>query len=187
MTLGEAKEKVYMLLDEHSIVGMVEHDADIELKMVRFFDMAQKTLSQIKKIIRVRKITPQAGKTTYQMPADFRAVYRIWRDGKAVTSRYRWMGGKTLIIPEREAGQLITVEYIANPDTIEPDADDDYEFEIAEDAAECMPYYVAAQHLLPDLVMNYEGMLQMYNHAVSLLDTSVPGENVRVTNKVFRR
>jgi len=187
VTLGEAKEKVYMLLDEHSTGGEVEHDADVEMKMVRFFDMAQKQLSQIKKILKVRKITPQAGKTTYPMPADFRAVYRIWRDGKAVTSRYRWMGGKTLIIPEREAGQLITVEYIANPDTIEPDADDDYEFEIAEDAAECMPYYVAAQHLLPDLVMNYEGMLQMYNHAVSLLDTSVPGENVRVINTVFRR
>ena len=30
MTLGEAKNKVYMLLDEHSACGEVEHEDDIE-------------------------------------------------------------------------------------------------------------------------------------------------------------
>ena len=186
MTLGEAKEKVYMLLDEHSAGGTVEHDEDIERKMVRFFDSAQKQISQIKKILKTKKITPQSGKTEYAMPSDFRSLYRIWKDGKPVTGRYRWMGGK-LIIPERDAGRSFAVEYIANPETIPADADDEYEFEIAADACECMPYYVAAQQLLPDLVMDYGSMLQMYNHAISLLDTSIPGENVRVTITLFRR
>ena len=42
MTLGEGKEKVYKLLDEHSSGGEVAHDADIEMKMADFFDIAQK-------------------------------------------------------------------------------------------------------------------------------------------------
>ena len=186
MTLGEAKEKVYMLLDEHSAGGEVEHDEDIELKMVRFFDIAQKTLSQIKKILKVKKITAQSGKEEYAMPGDFRQVYRIWRDGVTVTNRYRWRGGK-LLIPERDAGDEFTVEYFANPETIPADADDEYEFEIAEDACECMPYYVAALQLLPDLVMDYGSMLNMYNMAVGLLDTSMPGENSRITQAFFGR
>ncbi len=50
-----------------------------------------------------------------------------------------------------------------------------------------MPYYVAAQQLLPDLVMDYGAMLQMYNYQVSLLTTAQPDENRRVTQSLFRR
>ena len=53
MLLREAKDKVYMLLDEHSAGGEVEHDEDIELKMTRFFDTAQKQLAQIEKFKRL--------------------------------------------------------------------------------------------------------------------------------------
>ena len=185
MTLGEAKEKVYMLLDEHSAGGEVEHDEDIELKMTRFFDIAQKELSKIKKIVKIRKITAQSGKTEYAMPGDFRSVYRGWKGDRPATSSYRWRGGK-ILIPERDAGSEIQVEYIANPATIPEDAEDSYEFEIAEDACECMPYYVAAQQLLPDLVLDYRGMLEMYHLAVSRLDTAVPGAAARVNQSFYR-
>ena len=185
MTLGEAKDKVYMLLDEHSAGGEVEHDEDIELKMVRFFDMAQKELSKIKKILKSKKITADAGRTEYSMPSDFRQLYRIWKDDKPATNRYRWRGGK-LVIPERDAGSVITVEYFAEPETIGENAADDYEFELDEDACGCLPFYVAAQQLLPDLVMDYGGMWQMYREAVATLDTSLPGENTRIGQSLFR-
>ena len=172
MTLGEAKDKVYMLLDEHSAGGVVEHDRDLELKMAYFFDIAQKLLSQVKR-------------TEYPMPADFRSVYRIWRDGKIATTRYHWRKGR-MIVPEGDGAREILVEYFADPRPIPPDAEDGYEFEIASDAAECMPYYVAAQHLLPDLVMDYSGMLRMFDRAVSMLDTGLPGENVRVAQTFYR-
>ena len=184
MTLGEAKNKVYMLLDEHSAGGEVEHDDDIEKKMTAFFDMAQKTLAQIRKILREEEFFPTLGKTAYEMPDDFYSLYRVWADGKSATNRLRWRGGK-LIIPEGYASKVI-VEYFAMPDTIPEDAEDGYTFEIAEDACECMPYYVAAQQLLPDLVMDYGAMLQMYNYQVSLLRTTQPGENRRVTQSLFR-
>ena len=81
MTLGEAKNKVYMLLDEHSAGGEVEHDEDIEKKMTAFFDTAQKTLAQIRRIVREYALPLAMGKTAYEMPPDFSALYRVWADG----------------------------------------------------------------------------------------------------------
>ena len=185
LTLGEGKNKVYMLLDEHSAGGEVEHDEDIEAKMTYFFDIAQKLLAQIQKIVKVRKITPVSGKTEYAMPADFMGVYRVWRDDKPATGRFRWRGGK-ILIPESNAGREIQVEYFALPATIEEGTDDSYEFEISEEAAQCMPYYVAAQQLLPDLVMDYGGMLSMYQMHVAQLDLRQPGENARLTQSFYQ-
>ena len=184
MTLGEAKNKVYMLLDEHSAGGEIEHDEDIEKKMTAFFDTAQKTLAQIKKIVREETIQPSVGVTAYDMPDDFYALCRVWADGRPATNRFRWRGGQ-IIIPAGSASE-VTVEYCAQPRTIGADAPDDYEFEIAPDACECMPYYVAAQQLLPDLVMDYGAMLQMFNYQVSLLRTTQPGENRRIAQSLFR-
>ena len=186
MTLGEAKDKVYMLLDEHSAGGVIEHDEDLELKMAYFFDIAQKLLAQVKKILRSKTVTPVPGRTEYPMPADFRSVYRVWRDGKIATARYHWRKGR-MVVPEGDGAREILVEYFAVPASIPIDAPDDYEFEIDEDAAQCMPYYVAAQHLLPDLVMDYAGMLRMFDRAVAMLDTSVPGDTGRVAQTFYRR
>ena len=185
MTLGEAKNKVYMLLDEHSAGGEVEHDADIELKMTYFFDIAQKMLSQIKKIVRSKTVIPEPGRTEYAMPADFRNVYRIWRDDRIATYRYHWRRGR-LIVPAGDGAKTILVEYFANPAPSPADAGDGYEFEIADDAAECMPFYVAAQQLLPDLVLDYRAMLDMYYQAVSRLDTAVPGDAPRIAQTLYR-
>lgn len=185
MTLGEAKNKVYMLLDEHSAGGEIEHDEDIEQKMTFFFDIAQKLLSQVKKIVRVKTVTPVPGKTEYAMPADFRNVYRIWRDGKIATRRYHWRRGR-MLVPADDGAEEILVEYFAIPATIAQDAGDDHEFELSEDACQCLPYYVAAQQLLPDLVMDYGAMLNMYNLAVEMLDTTLPGGDQRLTQRLYR-
>lgn len=162
MTLGEAKNKVYMLLDEHSAGGEIEHDEDIEKKMTAFFDTAQKTLAQIRRIVREYALPLAMGKTAYEMPSDFSALYRVWADGR-ITRALRWRAGK-LLVPEGYAAGIV-VEYFAVPNTIPQDAPDSCEFEIDAEACECMPYYVAAQQLLPDLVLDYGAMLQMYDRA----------------------
>lgn len=185
MTLGEAKNKVYMLLDEHSAGGEIEHDEDIEKKMTAFFDTAQKMLAQTKRIVREYALPLRAGTGAYGMPPDFSALYRVWADGKAATNRLRWRGGK-LVVPEGYAAEVI-VEYFALPKTIPADATDDYEFEIAPDACECMPYYVAAQQLLPDLVLDYASMLAMYDRAAAQLTAALPDDNRRVAQTLYRR
>ena len=184
MLLREAKDKVYMLLDEHSAGGEIEHDEDIELKMAYFFDIAQKHLAQTVPVIKSRRFTADAGRSEYAMPSDFRKVYRIYRDGTNVTKRYRWMG-KKLYIPASDEGCEFRVDYFAVPASITKDTPDDYEFEVPEDAAQCLPYWVCAQNLLPDLVMDYSVYLAMYNLMVSQLDTSLPGDNTRIQQRLF--
>lgn len=185
MTLGEGKDKVYMLLDEHSAGGTIEHDVDIEAKLNFFFDIAQKEVAKLQHILKSRKITPVAGKEEYALPGDMMSVYRIWRGERVATSRYRFWGGK-LVIPDSDVGQTITLEYFAVPETITRETPDEYEFELREDGCNALPYYVAAQQLLPDLVMDYSGMLQMYQLCLQTLDTSVPGENGKIAQRFFR-
>ena len=184
MKLREAKDKVYMLLDEHSAGGEVEHDEDIEEKMLYFFDMAQKELSKLRRIVKVKTVVRQSGKTEYAMPENFWRLLRVWRDGKPATDRYRWKGEK-LIIPERDTAAAVEVEYYAMPETIDSDAGDDYEFELDEDACNCMPYYVAAQQLLPDLVTDCGAFLRMYQMAVSSLPPNTVGEGLRIRQGVW--
>ena len=184
MTLGEGKDKVYMLLDEHSAGGEIEHDEDIELKMAYFFDIAQKQLAQIVPVIKTTEFTATGDETEIFMPSNFRKLYRIYRDGKNVTKRYRWRN-KTLIVPLSDEGCTFEIDYFAIPDSITAETGDDYEFELPEDAAQCLPYWVCAQNLLPDLVMDYSVYLTMYNLMVSRLDTSLPGENTRIQQVLF--
>ena len=184
MTLGEAKDKVYMLLDEHSTGGEIDHDKDLEMKMTAFFDIAQRLTAQIRKLRRSKTVIPVPGRTEYPMPADFRSVCRIWRDGKPATNRYHWRRGR-LVVPIDDRAKEILVEYYALPGAIPADAPDDYEFELDEAACQCLPYYVAAQHLLPDLVMDYGAMLAMFNQALGMLGADEPGSQGRVTQVLY--
>lgn len=184
MNLREAKDKVYMLLDEHSAGGDVEHDEDIELKMAYFFDIAQKNLAQIVPVIKSYEFIADGEQEEIYMPSDFRKPYRIYRDGKIVTKRYRWRN-KVLIVPLSDEGCHFEIDYYAIPASINADTPDDHEFEVPEDAAQCLPYWVCAQNLLPDLVMDYSVYLAMYNMMVSQLDTSLPGDNTRLRQALF--
>lgn len=187
MTLGEGKRKVYKLLDEYSSGGSITQDADIENKMADFFDIAQKELAQIKRIVKLVEITREAGVTAYEPPEDFMKPYRIWRDGEIEPSRYDWKGGK-LIIPEADTAAVIELEYFACPATIDAETPDEQAFEIAEDAAQAMPFFVAAQQLIVDLVVDYQALLQIYHLMISDLDRTLPGESPvgRVRQRFFR-
>ena len=152
MTLGEGKQKVYMLLDEWSSGGEISKDADIELKMIPFFDTAQKRVAKVERLVSTTTIKRKAGKTAYSMPENFAGLVNVWRDGTP-TRRYRWMAGK-LVIPETETAE-VTVEYYRTPETLSSTMSDNDEFEVSDEAAELLPFYVAAQNLFPDLMIDY--------------------------------
>ena len=183
MTLGEGKRKVYMLLDEYSSGGQPTEDADIEAKMADFFDIAQKQVAEIKKIRRIRTVERVEGQSLYPMGADFLKLIRVWRGG-SITKRYRWIAGM-LEIPERD-GETVEIEYFAIPATIGPGTPDEYEFEVTEDAAKALPYFVASQQLIADLVMDYGALYGIYQSMLSTLDTGEPG-GLQLTNSFFRR
>ena len=174
MTLGEGKRKVLKLLDEYSSGGTVNVDEDVNAKMNDFFDIAQKDVAQHKRI--VRSMTMDASDVSemqfVDLPKDCAAVFRTWRDGK-LSWNFAVIGGK-LALPAKTQGSYI-VEYFAIPASITEATADEYEFEVSEDAANCLPYFVAAQHLLPDLVIDYSSFYNIYLAMRAALDTSLPG------------
>lgn len=172
--MGEGKRQVLMLMDEYSSGGVKSEDKDIDARMVDFFNAAQQNVAAYQKI--VREFTPAApegsrGTVECPVPENFNGVFRVWKDGK-VTRRYRWKP-KAILIPAEEAAQ-VTVEYFAHPAAIPQDAPDSYEFEVSKEGAACMPYFVAAQQLLVDLVVDYRPLMDMYDRMLAALDTRLP-------------
>ena len=173
MTLGEGKERVYMLLDEHSAGGVIEHDPDIEAKLNVFFDLAQKEVAKTAKLRRTRRVLLRDGETELRLPADWMGLCRVWAGDRPVRGvRVR---GDRLLLPAAARGRELLLEYYAVPETITADTPDEHEFELREDACVCLPYYVAAQQLLPDLVMDTGAMLSMYRYSLSTLAPEDPG------------
>lgn len=170
MTLGEGKERVYMLLDEYGDGSNI--DEELETKMPRFFDMAQKEIAQRQPIVRICTVEREEGVTEYEMPEDFRVLRRVYADGVR-TRRYRWKAGK-LIIPERDQS-VVEVEYSATPESITEDTDDEHEFDVSEEAAAAMPFFVAAMSLAADLVQNGDRLKEMYSMMIANLDTTERG------------
>lgn len=161
MNYGQGKKKVYELLDEYSSGGEELIDEDIEKKMVDFFDSAQKLISKDAPIYATYVIRRREGKTLYAPPSGFVKLIRVWRDGSP-SHKYRWIAGK-LQIPEGDTAQEIMLEYQKLPETLGADGEEvanDYEFEVDEEACEAMPYYVAAQCLFADLMIDYQPYLE---------------------------
>lgn len=182
MTLGDGKRKVYMLLEEYSSGGEITKDEDIEAKMADFFDMAQKDMAEVRRIEKLHTVEREDNVTDYAMPADFMALKAVWADGKR-TRRLSWRAGK-LIIPETERAE-ISVEYFAVPETIGPTTPDSYEFEIGEDAAQALPFYVAAQQLISDLVIDYSAPWGIYRLRKQEIEQQGNG-GTRLVNTFYR-
>lgn len=168
MTLGEAKRKVRMLLDEYSSGGTITEDADIDAKMNDFFDMAQRDVAVWQPIVRCASVTLD-GTGTIALPRDVFRVIRIRRDGVRVT-RYEVVAGRLTSAPGDTS--TLSLDYIAAPSKITPETADDYVFEVSEEAASCLPFFVAAQQLIADLVVDYGAFYNMYLQMRALLPRS---------------
>lgn len=185
MTLGDGKRKVLMLLDEYSSGGELTADEDIGKKMNDFFDMAQKEIASYKKIIRKADIVPDGKGGYHALPENFAGIFRIWKNGR-LTQKYPVID-KALVLPAGDTTPL-TLEYFVVPETINSETKDDYKFEVDEDAANCLPFFVAAQHLLPDLVVDYSAFWNTYLTMRAALDITLPtsgGGGVR--QSLYRR
>jgi len=184
MTLAEGKKKVYELLDEYSSGGSVTRDADLEAKMADFFDIAQKQMANVQRIVKTTAITRVSGQTEYAMPGDFAGVYRIWYGGRVKNNRFDWKAGK-IIIPAEDT-ETVEVEYFAIPATVNASTDDTYKFEVREDACQAMCFFVAAQQLVVDLVIDYGALLNLYQMALANVDTGIPGGQMKSMQTFFR-
>lgn len=180
MTLGDGKRKVLELLDEYSSGGQLTTDADINNKMSDFFDMAQKDMALHRPIINEVTID-MAGRDYVPLPKNFRNYFAVWKDGKPY-KKPRIIGGK---IYAGGSTDTILIEYISNPKTIDMDTPDSYEFEVSEEAANCLPFYVAAQQLITDLVVDYGALWQMYQAHKAMVNPTIEGGQSRVRQSLF--
>lgn len=137
-------------------------------------------------------IRVESENTTYPLPDDFAEVRRVWieerpNDGYELSEEgirfpIEREEGETPQDPEPVrtahveyfAYETVTLEYFASPSTIDANTSPDYVFEVPEDAAQCLPFFVAAQNLMPDLVVDYSVFLQMYYNMRNALDVSLP-------------
>ena len=184
MTLGEGKRKVRKLLDEYSSGGEITVDEDIEHRMADLFDMGQKDIAQVKKIFRVVTMSLTGGES-YDLPTDLAELVSI-RCGDKITEKSEIIGGK--LMAEKGDRATLLIEYAALPATIPENAGDDYELEVAEDAANCIPYYVAANCLLADIVTGFTPFWQIYLQKKAQLIPTVrrSGGGSGVRNTLFR-
>lgn len=183
MTLGDAKRKTMMLLDEYSSGGVVEVDPDIAARMNDFFDMAQKDVAIWQPIMR-RATVELDGTGDQALPADCWEVRRIRKYGKPARG-YEIIDGRILY----EAGDTsaLVLDYMAGPQTITQQTDDSYVFEVSEQAANCMPFFVAAQQLIPDLVLDYSAFYNMYLQMRSMLPrSSTSGTGSALVQALYR-
>ena len=168
MTLGEAKRKVLMLLDEYSTDDTLSVDADIDAKMNDFFDMAQRDVAAWQPIVRRMSLTLD-GTGSMALPGDVSRVIRVRKDGIRV-SGYEVVDGK--LLSGSGDTSALTLDYIASPEKITPDTADDYEFEVSDEAANCLPFFVAAQQLIADLVVDYGAFYNLYLQMRAMLPRS---------------
>ncbi len=158
MTLGEGKRRVLMLLDEYSSGGGLVPNRDLDARMNDFFDLAQKDVAAWQPIVRRAELALD-GTGCKPLPEGVRDVVRIRRDGIR-TSRYEVLDGK-ILSPEGDRS-VLTLDYLAQPETITPETGDDYVFEVSEDAANCLPMFVAAQQLLADVAVDHGAFYNLY-------------------------
>ncbi|MBQ9647979.1 MAG: hypothetical protein IJV43_06425 [Oscillospiraceae bacterium] len=177
MTLGEGKRKVLMLLDEYSSGGEITVDGDIDAKMNDFFDIAQRDVAAWQPIVRRVGVTLD-GTGRMALPEDVSRVIRI-RKGGVRAAGYEAIDGMLVYHVGDESA--LSIDYIAAPAKITPETPDDYAFEVSEDAANCLPYYVAAQQLIADLVVDYGAFYNLYLQTRALLprSTLLSGGGVR--------
>lgn len=136
MTLAEAKSKALKLLDEKT-------DKDYKDKLNPFFDMGQqKFASLVKPFIKTATVASVDGKIN--LPDDLHLIKRILLNKKPVTWQY--IGSDVYV--DTDGDYLI--EYNAYPSKIDINTVDTYEFEIAKDIQQALPYFVAAQCVIKE-------------------------------------
>ena len=168
MKLGDAKRKALILMREYTNDGRPIQDrdnSDYLLSMDDLADQAQKLIAKRQKIHATFILDPKAGApyghlSVYDMPSDFASVDRVEyveADKPAnihPASLFRWLTPVTLGVVKGLAG-LFYIYYFKHPTTITPNpqnekVNNEYEFEVDEEAQELIPFFMAAQLLMDE-------------------------------------
>lgn len=171
MTLGQAKDKIMMLLDDYMIDSPPTDDEETLAKLPGLIQTAQVFLSTIKKIRKSVVIDHQPNGgwyAEYDLPSDYAQAFKM-RDKTGKGYNVEFLGQKVLV--QDTAPQVIRIDYFAYPTEITADTPDTFVFELDQDAQQIIPYYVAADILKTDPSADYTAFEVKLNNMINSLDT----------------
>ncbi len=159
MTLLEANEQVFALLDE-------EEDENILIKLPAFYDYAQKqiatTVDHISANLKIE--VEDSSEIDLNELVKEKLGKKLFKVQKIVSdAAHEHVFG---FIYKFEKGTYRLFVYVY-PDTISEETDEDYEFEISEEACPALVYYAASQVVVTDTDQRqYYAFLDRYNNVL---------------------
>jgi hypothetical protein len=177
MTLLEMKKKVLQLIEEVSTGTSLTDDPDIEAKLNAVINQVQNELARMKKIPAYKEIEVTTNDILEFKDID-EAVYQL----EMVRGIENELKANGTIIKCLEDG-IVEIDYFKYPKTITKENENDYTFELSNDALEVMPYGVAADLLKSDVsnqygqiyAQRYETMLQRLDPRYSMSTIYIDG------------
>lgn len=169
MKLLEMKKKVTRLIEEASTdTNKITDDPDIELKLNDVINQIMFELARMKKIPAYIEMGVEENEVITL--ADLETEHKVYQIDMVRGIEHELKAEGT-IIKALESG-IAEIEYFIYPTRINDDTDDnEYEFELSEDALEIMPYGVAADLLKSDVSNAYGNVYaQRYQQMKQELD-----------------
>ena len=169
MTLGEAKRKIMIELDESGETSALENISDYRAKLPDIFNTVIKELAMFcKPVVKTAEITIENGYC--EKPKDCYIVDAIFNGEKQIT--FNMLGNR--IIADNGTYRMV---YEALPDNIDDNINDDYEFEIDVDCQEAMIHGVCAQICINDEPTLYQIYFERYNLAIANINDKLNKSN----------
>jgi hypothetical protein len=169
MTLEEMKQKVYVLIEEYSEDAEdLTEDEDLALKMNSVINSVMHEVARMKKIPAraTMEITFAEGEEEYEIElTDIDSqIYQI----DVIKGVDSIVLGNNVVFEEEGTAKIYYYKY---PVAITEDTDDDYVFELDNDALECMVYGVAGDLLKADISQSNGNIyMQRYEQMLARLD-----------------
>ena len=175
MTLKEQKYKILSLIEElNPEHEYLTEDPDISAKINSVINQVQNELSRLKKIPTKYEYDTTLGKTL--LLKDIPSMYQL---NKLSTTKYEVKGDLEIIFDD-DVEENVTIYYYKYPTLIDiiidsaetsTKIDEEYEFEIADELLEILPYGVAADLLKNDMISNYgKYYYERYNEMKQIID-----------------
>ena len=170
MTLLEMKKKVLRLIEEISETNLTD-DPDIESKLNDVINQVMFEVARMKKIpeLTTEEITASDLELDLRTVDNFYQLEKIEFKNRTGEPAMADVFGNYAVFPEEGTARIFYYKY---PKRIKDDTEDEeYTFELSDDALEIMPYGVAADLLKSDVSTGYgEVYAQRYETMLQRLD-----------------
>ncbi|MFS0904127.1 hypothetical protein AB3N02_13820 [Priestia aryabhattai] len=189
MNLGQVKTRALALMDEYSVDGTLNSEtenADYLNRMAVFasdaqFEIADKVNIDASIVYQLEKQDDSVKYHKLDLPTNYKELKFIYFNDELFEGAYRLVN-RQLWISSGYVG-VLELFYNKNPQTLDAETEDSYEFEVEEHVQHLIPYYVGGQAFsgekdeISDKLLNlYYGKLDAvrkeYNDGQQTIDTT---------------